>query len=340
MDFFGLDIGAHSIKIAQLKHKSDGFHLVAFGSGPSTGKGLLSEAESDLVNLAEAIKKILQEAKIKTKNVAAAFPQDRVFTRVVTVPKLSEEELVSALKWEAEQFIPVPLKEITLAHQVVGQVSKDSKEKTRVILVAVSNHLIEKMIKVLETAGLTPVTLETEIISMARSLVPSDSGTAMVVDLGATATDLAVVEDGQVVLVHSIGTAGETLTRAMVTQLGLETSQAEAYKKAYGADPQRLEGKLLKAIGPLLEKIITEVEKTIQFHQSSGAKKQISRVILTGGTAGLPEVAALLAKKLNLEIQLGDPFVQVKKGDLETKIPSGEAFLFSAAIGLAMKKME
>jgi len=338
MDFFGLDIGTYSIKIVQLEKKRDGHRLVAFGSGPSTGKGLLSESEADLTALATVIKKIHREAKIKTRHVVAALPQDQVFTRTVVTPKLSEEELRSALKWEAEQFIPIPLAEVTIAHQVVGRVKEAKKEKQRVLLVAAPNRLIEKMTTVLEAADLTPISLETEIIAIARSLVPPNGGPVLVADLGARATDAAIVEKNLVTFVQSIGAAGETLTRAMETQLGLGASQAEAYKKAYGADPQKLEGRLLKVIEPVLAKIIGEIEKTIQFFQSQSGKK-VTRVILTGGTAALPDIASLLTKKLNLEIQVGDPFGQVIKGDLAGKVPSQGAFIFAVAAGLALKEL-
>lgn len=338
MEFFGLDIGTYSVKLVQLEKRGQKYRLMAFGIGPSTGKGLLSEAENDLAALAEVVKKIRQEAKIKTKNVATALPQDQVFTRTVVVPKLSEEELQSALNWEAEQFIPVPLTEVTLAHQIVGQIKEGKKEKNKVLLVAASNRLVQKIIKVLEMAGLNPVSLETEIISMARSLIVPDGEPIMMVDLGARASDLAIVEAGQVTFVNSIGTAGETLTRVMETQLGLDPTQAEAYKKAYGADPKKLEGKLAEALDPILEKIVREMEKTIQFHQSQGGKR-IGLVVLTGGTAGLPEIASILASKLNLEVQLGDPFGQIAKGDLASRIPGQSNFLFSVAVGLAMKEI-
>ena len=339
MEFFGLDIGTHSIKMVQLRRKANQFQLVALGSALSTTKGLLSEAESDLINLAEAIRKLHQETKIKTKNVVAALPQDKVYTRIITVPKLSEEELDSALKWEAEQFVPIPLDEATLTHQIVGQVKEDSKEKTRVLLVAAPNRLIEKLVKVIKTAELNPVSLETEIFSMARSLVVPDSSPAMIVDLGAAATDLAVIENDQVIFVYSIATAGEALTRAAAAGLGLEMSRAEAYKKAYGVDPKKLEGKVAQTIGPLVEKIAVEMSKAIQYYQSTGGSQKINRIILTGGTAGLPEVASLLANKLNLEIQLGDPFIRVVKDELQAKIPTSQAFLYSVAVGLAMKEV-
>jgi len=339
MEFFGLDIGSHTLKAVQLAKKGNNlYQLLSFGSAPSTDKGLLSEAESDLNNLAEQIKKLHAEAKIKTRNVATALPQDQVFTRVATFPKLSEEELDSALKWEAEQYIPVPLEEVNLVHQIVGQFKDKNQEKIEVLLAAAPVRLIEKTTKVLKAAGLTPVGLESEIMAIARSLVPSSPQTVMVVDLGAKATDLAVVEKGLVIFVHSIPSAGEALTRAVAQELGLETSQAEAYKRAYGLDLEKLEGKIGNAIGPVLQTIISEVEKTIQY--CSAKQKNLSRIILCGGTAGLPEVGSLFAKKLNLEIQIGNPFSQTTEDGLVPKIPKTDLPLYATAVGLAMKEIE
>lgn len=338
MEFFGLDIGSHKIKLVQLKKKADQYQLLAFGSASSTAKGLLSESESDLNSLAAVIKKLHREAKISTKNVVTALPQDRVFTRVITLPKLSEEELDSALKWEAEQYVPFPLDEMTLAHQIIRQLDQKGEEKIEVLLVAAPKRLIEKLNRVLKVAGLVPLSLEIEILAVARSLAPADPRPVLLAELGARATDLAIVENGQIAFVNSVPTAGQALTRALVQKFGLKRGQAEAYKKAYGADPQRLEGKVGEAISPLLDIITKEMEKTIQFYQQT-QKKTIALVILTGGTAVLPEVSALLAEKLSLEVQLGDPFNRIIKDKLSEQVPVGEAPLYAAAAGLAMKKV-
>lgn len=337
MTFFGLDIGSHSIKIAQVTKKKDKIHLVAFGSAPAPPRGLISEAETDLTAIAEVTKKLHQESKITTKNVAVALPEDQVFTKIITTPKLSDEELRAALKWEAEQYIPRPLEEVTYDHQIVGKIRQKKQEKFEVLLVAAPKRLIEKLLKILKVAGLTPVALETEILALSRSLISPDSETTVLVDLGARATDIAIVEAGQVVLTRSIPTAGEALTRAVATELNLDPSQAEEYKKAYGVDPKRLEGKVRGAIGPVLEAVVKEMEKAIQFYQSS-KKKQVKRVIIAGGTAGLPEVVNLLAQKLSLEIQVGDPFARLEKDEeILAKIPAGVAPLYAIVIGLALK---
>lgn len=338
MDFFGLDIGSHNIKVVQLRKTQDKYQLVALGSAPSTPKGLASDAESDLTALAENIKKLHQEAKVATKNVVSALPEDQVFTRVITLPKLSEEELASALKWEAEQYVPIPLAEVTLAHQVIGETKQDARQKTEVLLVAAPNRLIDKLLKVLKTAGLNPISLETEILSMARSLVPPDSEAALLVDLGARATDIAIVEQGQVVFTRSISTAGEALTRAVASGLGLEAGQAEEYKKAYGVDPKKLEGKISQVIEPILEVMVKEMEQAIQFYQQE-KEKTVKRIVLTGGTAILPEVVTLLVKKLTIETQIGDPFPQIVKDSLLDKIPKSDLPFYAVAVGLAMKEI-
>jgi type IV pilus assembly protein PilM len=338
MEFFGLDIGSNSLKIIQLEQRQGKYYLLAFGLVPAPPKGLISDSESDLTTLSLAIKQLHSELKIKTKNVVSAISQDQVFTRTATFPQLSEEELESALKWEAEQYIPVPLNEVTRTHQVVGRLEEDGRQKLEVLLAAAPTRLVEKITKVLNVAGFEPLSLEMEMIAMGRSLVPPKSPPTMVVDLGAKATDIAVVENGQVVLAHSIPTAGEALTRAVELELGLESSQAEAYKKAYGADPGRLEGKIGGAIQPILAVIVEGMEKAIQFYRTR--QKNITQVVISGGTAGLPEVASILAKKLNLEIKIGNPFAQIVEDGLVNKIPVQDIPRYSVAVGLAMKEMK
>lgn len=339
MEFFGLDIGSQKIKLVKLNKNGNQYRLSALGNTLSTQKGLLSDSESDLTALATAIKRLYQETKIQTKNVVASLPQDQVFTQVITLPQLSEDELLSALKWEAEQYVPIPLTEVTISHQVIGQVKENAKQKMEVLVAAAPTKLIDKTLMVLKAAGLNPVSLEIEMIALARSLIPPNPQAVLVVDLGAKATDLAVVENGQIIFVRSIGTAGEALTRAVSSGLSLDQNQAEAYKKAYGADPKQLEGKVTEAISPVIEIIVAEMEKIIQFHQLE-KKKTLNRVILAGGTANLPEISSLLAKKLNLEIQIGDPLSQLVKDGLANKIPATDIPLYAVATGLAMKEIK
>ena len=339
MDFFGLDIGSHYLKAVELKKAGDEYDLRAAGTTASTGKGIFSDAESDLTVLSQKIKKLVDELKIGTKNVVVALPEDQVFTRLISLPKLSSQELESALNWEAEQYVPLPLGEITLSHQVVGQTSSQGREKLEVLLVASPNRLIDKTVQVLRSSGLNPISLETEILAMSRSLIGTSKETTLLVDLGAKASDLAIVEKGQVVFTRSIATAGEALTRAVFTNLELEVSRAEEYKKAYGANSERLEGKVLKAIEPVLEAIAKEISAAIQFYVSQKEQQVVKRVLLTGGSTMMPDLTYWMTKKVGLEVQIGNPFTRVKQSDLLSKLPKETYCFYSVAAGLAMKEI-
>lgn len=340
MNFFGLDIGSHALKVGQVEKSAGKYRLIALGVAPTPAGGILSEATSDLTALSESIKKLRADAKITTDNVAVALPEDKTFTRVIEVPPLTEDELASAINWEAEQYIPIPLSEVTLDYQIVSRPEEGKDKKMEILLVAAPKQLIDKYLKVLEGTGLHPVSLETEIIAIARSVAPPDSAPTLVVDLGARATDMAIVAQGQMVFTRSIGTAGEALTRAVASELKLEPAQAEEYKKAYGVDPRQLEGKVKGAIGPILDVMVKEMEKALEFYRSKHEDSPVKRVVLTGGTAGLPEVVSLLAQKLGIEVQLADPFARLEKEEeILAKLPEGAAPLYAIAIGLALKEV-
>jgi type IV pilus assembly protein PilM len=197
---------------------------------------------------------------------------------------------------------------------------------------------VDKTVKVIQKAGLNPVSLETEMISLARSLVPETIKSALVVDMGASATDIAIVRSGQVVLTRSIPTGGTALTRAVSYELGLEENQAEAYKKAYGLDKTKLEGKVVAALSPVLEVVLKEMEKTLEFFMSDKEGGQIGQIVLSGGSALLVEVTNRITEKMNVEVIVGNPFRDVTMKDATKTIPAESYPFYAVACGLAMKE--
>ena len=337
MDYFGLDFGARTLKLVQLRRRHSQYELVTFGLAPTPGRGLLSDSEADLTNLAVAIKTLCRDAHVLGHNAITALPQSQVFVQLITLPKISDQDLESALKWEAEQYVPLPLDEVTLAHEVIGETSVDGKPSLEVNLIAVPSRLIDKTVKVIQAAGLTPLSLETEIFSLARSLVNPDEPAVMLIDLGASSTDIAVIERGHLILIRSVATGGDSLTKAIASALGMEETQAEAYKKTYGVDQSKLEGKIKTALDPIISVLLGEIEKTLNFYSARSQSQKINRVLLTGGTSVLPEISSALTQRLNLEIQLGDPFTHIQGQDALIKKIGVQASFLAVAVGLAMK---
>lgn len=339
MNTFGLDIGSTSIKITQVEKAGDRYRLLAAGIIPTPQPGFSSEAESDLAALAEAIKKLHQETRITTNRVVTALPEGEVFTRIIELPPMSDEEIASAIPWEAEQFIPRPLSEVTLDWQIVtrGQAGKVAT-KTKVFIVAAPKILMEKYLHVLNMAGLEVAAVETELIAATRALLTPQSPPTMLVDFGAKTTDLAIVKGAQAVFTRSISTAGEAFTRAISTGLSLDVAQAEEYKRAYGLEEKQLEGKIRQALAPVFQAVLDELKRAVQSWKEK-EKEPLSQIILTGGTANLPQISAMLTQALGLEVQVADPLSKLVVGEKIAASLKGSSCLFAVVIGLAEKEI-
>lgn len=339
----GLDIGAKYIKFVELQQLGkDKYHLLAIGMAPSPAKGIMSEASIDQEALAVTIQKLLKEAGVKTKSVIAALPEAHVFTRIVQVPPLSERELASAIKWEAEQYIPLPLEEVNMDFSIVGE-SKDAEgnKKLDVLLVAAPKNMIERYTKILKMCDLEVDALETEIIAVSRALLPSSPEkpiTVMVVNLGAKTTDLSILRNGVISFTRSIPSGGENFTRALAQDMGFALPQAEEYKKTYGLKKDLLEGKVYRSLKPLFAVTVEEIKRSITFFQNKFPDEVISAIILSGGSAKLPGLVESLVEEIGIETQIGNPWVRVEKDPKRFLRIDEEGATFVVAVGLAMRE--
>lgn len=342
MTFFGLDIGSSSLKAVEVKRDGKGSTLQLYASvALKSNMGFLADTEGDLKVLSSNIKEFIESYPFSSNKVIVALPESQIFTRVITLPKITEKELANTMQWEAQQYIPVPLTDVSLDFQIIDGGSSDN-DKMDVLLIAAPKNLVQKYLKVLKDASLDPIGLETETMAVSRSLVSADPGTppTMIVNIGAMTTDLAVVSKKSVRFTRSISTGGNAMARAISQALGFDLNQAEEYKKTYGLDQTQLEGKIMQAIKPIFDVVVDEVKRSAAFYGTHNREDKIKRVILCGGTASLPGIIVYMAASMDIEVQLGDPWQKIyipskfSRKELEGVGPS-----FSVAAGLAIKEI-
>ncbi len=333
----GLDIGSRSIKVVELTDEGGKFALRSAGaigySGDSPDK---LEDEKSLSGIANVIKKLFHDAKITSKEVAVSIPDSLAFTRVLKFPLLNDQEIASAVRWEAEEYIPIPVTEAIVEHQILERLEVGNPPQVLVLLIAVQRILVEKYVKLLSLAGLHASGIETELISLVRSVAPTDK-TIVVIDFGARSTDIGIAKSGQLVLARSLSMAGDAFTRAVAQAMGIQDSQAEEYKRTYGLDVTQLEGKVGRALSPTFKVVVEEVKKAIHFYELDSRGDKPTSVILTGGTAGLPGVIPAFANSLGLEVSLGDPFRNIRVDADALKSLSGYQPLYPVSVGLALR---
>ena len=331
----GIDIGSKTIKIVELEKEGKTFKLLS--SGAIGYQGVVpsqTKDDKELAPLADVVRKLHKEAHIRGKEVAVALPEPLVFTRTIKFPPLTDQEIESAVKWEAEQYIPIPLSEAIIEHQIVER-SESSSGGVTVLLVASPKTLVEKYIKLIQGAGLTTVGVETEALALSRALSP-ETGTVLILDFGAQSSNIVIVKEAMVRFSRSIPTAGEALTRALSQSLGIEYQQAEAYKKTYGLS-SNLEGKVKKSLAPVFNLVAEEIKKAIRFYQTEEKGEVPKSVIVSGGTSAMPEAISTLTSLLGIEVATGNPFARVSVEAGALKSLANYSSLYSVAVGLALR---
>ena len=332
----GLDIGSKTIKMVELAKDGGKWKLRSSGVVGYSGNPIEHmQDEKELTALAGLIKKLHKESNVSSKEIAIALPEPQVFTRTIKFPLLTDQEVASAVKWEAEQYIPIPINEAIIQHQILERRENASPPEVLALLVAAPRILVEKYVKTAQTAGLTVVAVETALMALVRSLAPADQ-TVLLVDFGAKSTNIAIAKNGLLSFSRSIPTAGEAFTRAVAQSLGVEPKQAEEYKRTYGLSGNQLEGKISGALGPVFRLVADEIKKAIQFYQSEENGESPQVVVLSGGTSGLPEAISTLSKSLGLEVVIGNPFSKILIDPDTAKKIAPYAPLYSIALGLAL----
>ncbi len=322
----GIDIGSKTIKIVELEKEGKAFRLLASGA--------VGYQDKEPASLSDVIRKLHKEAHIRGKEVAIALPEPLVFTRTIKFPLFTDQEVISAVKWEAEQYIPIPSSEAIIEHQIVER-SEGLSGGVTVLLVASPRALVEKYIKLISGAGLTTVGVETEALALCRALAP-ETGTVIILDFGAQSSNIGIIKDGMVRFSRSIPTAGEAFTRALSQSLGIEYQQAEAYKKTYGLSSD-LEGKVKASLAPVFNLVAEEIKKAIHFYQTEEKGEVPKSVIVSGGTSGMPEAISTLSNLLGIEVIVGNPFAKVSVDAQTSKSLANYSSLYSVAVGLALR---
>lgn len=336
-DHVGIDFGTHSVKAVELKDISTRTpKLVNFGS-QTTPKGVInSEEKKDQKQLADVLKKLYDDSNIKNRSIVVALPEFSVFTRFLEFPGVKKEELKDAVFYEAKQYIPVPIEEVRMSYVPIG--FNETKNAPRVLLVAAPLKIINTYINIADFAGMDIVAIETESVALGRAMYRATKQKHVVMlDFGANSTDMSIMLDGYLVFSQSISIGSDSLTQAIVNKFNFEYQQAEEYKRNYGVTPNVLEGKIYEVLTPILESIVVEVRRGIEFYKNKTLAPAPTEFLLTGDGALLPGLSEYISQALSANAAIANPWKNISVDPKFEDIIAKSGPSYSVAIGLALK---
>lgn len=327
----------------QLARSGSSYKVVGFGMAPfqpdTIVEGIISEPEALAKVLGSLFAKPPQ-GKITARRVSASLPNSKVFTRVLSLPVMSHEDLQQAVKYEAEQYVPVPINDLYIDYQLAGEPSGGEEPHQDVLMVAAPRAIVDSYLKLFEMAGLEIGAIETSLDAVGRAMLASTATkqNTLVVDMGSQSADITVFN--QVTrLTSTIPLGGDHLTQALVKTLGVTTEEAGEIKYKFGLGKSDLQSKVQKALEPSLQTLVREINKIIKYYaERSDNQESVATVLLSGGSASLPGLSEYLSTQLKLPVAIGDGWKSLS-GKLSTGAPKLDKPSYSTAIGLAMREV-
>ena len=324
----GVDIGTANIKIAQVSHGNEPI-LETYGMVNLAYQMSGKNSELAITHLAEGLKTLIKKAGATASNCVISFPNSAVFTSVLELPVMPDKELQTAVEFEAKKYVPLALTEIDLSWSIISQ--NEQEKKSKILLTAVPKQITQNYMRVFELAGLNPIAGEIEALALIRSLVGNAPTNCVIIDIGAKATGLNILENGFLRLSRNLSLGGDTITQKIADSLNVSFFRAEQFKKEFGVGSSTF---IPETIKPILNLIKNEVKQLLAIYQSHNIK--VDKILLVGGGSNLPGIAEYFSD-LGISVELGDCLKTVGYSQNLASILKRYELSLPIAVGLALR---
>lgn len=349
-DIVGIDIGTHTIKIVHLKGSSGQWSLVRWGVIPYGEDFPLDTPLIDRRPQAvAALQQYIQTHDLPIKRVATSISGNSVIVRYVKMAKMPPAELSKSIRFEAEPYIPFNIDEVNLGFSILGDVVEEGQAQMETVLVAAKKESVDLRVEMLQESGLQPVIMDIDAFALESAYEalypPPQMDTVLFMNIGATFTNMSIIERGVSRVVRDVFIAGNTFTKAIQTQFQCDTRTAEQKKIAYGilqddntANDTEAQ-QVVEVMMPVARDLLLEVQRSIDFYLSQGNDRVVHKIFICGGTANMKGLDSFLSRELNIPVEIFSPLSLI--ANAPTDLPDDQRPLLShtaVAAGLATRR--
>ncbi|MGQ9589544.1 MAG: type IV pilus assembly protein PilM [Planctomycetota bacterium] len=339
-NILGLDIGAHSVKAIELTQSGDEIRLTGYG------RALVEEKDA----LKDAIADMLRNSHIRTKRVVTAVSGRAVVVRYISMLAMSDEELRSALRFEADKYIPFQVDEVVLDCERLPDAGDargpEGEKEMKVLLVAAKQTLIDEHVQLVQDLGLMPVVIDVDTFALGNAFhlnamhsprVEDEERVIALVDVGAVKTNINILRNNISYFSREVPMAGNDLTEAISRRLGTEAQEAEKLK----ISPEGKEDVVEESMAPAIDDLANEIHLSFDYYENQ-YDREVDEVYLSGGTAKAPGLQAAFERVLDRKVQLWDPTenLDVRSDRVDVQDMKEHSSQLAVAVGLASRILD
>jgi type IV pilus assembly protein PilM len=337
----GVDISSTTVKLLQLGQAGGRYRVDHYAVESLPPNAVVEKNIVEVEAVGEAIRRALSRSGAKTRFACTAVAGSAAIIKTITLPAdLSEEDMEAQIQFEANQYIPYPIEEVSFDFEVLGPVD-DSADRVNVLLAASRTENVDLRIAALDLGGLTTKVMDVEAFAMENAFklivdrlsVPRDALIAAI-DIGATMTTLNVLKDQRTIYSREQVFGGKQLIDEVMRRYGLSHEEASLARQQGGL-PEAYAAEVLE---PFKAAMIQQIGRLLQLFFAGGEYRRVDQIVLAGGCASIPGIARMVEEHLSVPCLIANPLADMSlSGQVQTRMLAQDAPAWMIACGLALR---
>jgi type IV pilus assembly protein PilM len=359
----GLDIDRGALKAVQAARSAGAYTLRHVGYHRLPPGAIVEGEVADADLLAAEIKEFWSSHSFKGRSVVIGVANARVVVRLLDFPRMQEEDLRSAIIFEAQDHIPMSLEEAVLDYLVLGPQQKGSA-LDRILVVAAHRDMIGAYTSAVRAGGLKPAGIDVKALALTRSALPDtffDEGATLLIDVGTELTNLAITQGGNPTLARFIPSGLDRFVEAVSEAADLPAEQAEKEvldaRVGLGSDPlsslsgpepspteEDLDPALVYDVRRGLEEAVQalaeDLHRSIEYHHSQPGTRDVSQAFVSGEGALIPGIDDYLGELLGVATRRASPVekLSANRSNVSDEQLGAMEPVLAVALGLALEE--
>lgn len=275
----GFDIGSSSLKIAILRGNETRVEEVRLPENMVDGTGAVILPHA----FAQFLKQTKKDLSLPRGRAALALPPSQVICRLVTMPRMTTEQLLLNLPYEFSDFIQGVADQYHCDYAVCASGEEDEEESGVPMMAAVAaKQTLADYARMFAQAGIRLKTVLPQEMALIQLCQARGAGADefCFVDLGHQFTRITVVWRDRIQATRQIALGGRNMDAVVANELGVDPFLSNTYKAANFQNVLTL-----PAISEVCDRIAVEILKVINFYQFTYRSSSLGGVYLVGGGA-------------------------------------------------------
>ena len=335
----GIDIGASTIKVVELRKTNTALTLSTYGElqlGPYSNQPTGATVKLDHDQSIKALVDVIRESGVVGKSGVLAVPLASSFLTTISLNAKDSTEVAKMIPVEARKYIPIPLNEVALDWYELEQSSKDTKSERRdVLLAAIQNESLTHYQRLMSSVGMHGQPTEIEAFSAIRAVVEDLEAPSLIIDLGASMSKLYIVRGTTLQKLHRVKVGGEQITKNLAELKGVTFEEAEMIKRDMAGSADHAKD-VKTAMTTALERPFQEFQRVIRQYQNQN-EISFSTTTVIGGGAQLDQISEYISELFSLPTNVHNPFSKVAYPAFMEDVLAELGSSFAIATGAALR---